>query len=99
MGYKQDCPAFSNTHDSFLEDMGAHAGINSTEGVIQEKNGSLAVEGPSQTQSLTLSSTQVDTPLSNLDSKKKKEKKRTEITQWNHKQPQRSSPSFNSNSD
>lgn len=81
MGYKQDCPAFSNTHDSFLEDIGAHTGINSTEGVIQEKNGSLAVEGPSQTQSLTLPSTQVDTSLSNLDLKKKKRKKRTEITQ------------------
>lgn len=47
MGYKQDGPAFSNTHDSFLEDVGTHTGVDSTEGVIQEKNGSLAVEGPS----------------------------------------------------
>lgn len=47
MGYKKDCPAFSNTHDSFLEDVGAHTGIDSTEGIIQEKNGPLAVEGPS----------------------------------------------------
>lgn len=76
MGYKQDCPAFSNTHDSFLEDMGAHTGINSTEGVIQEKNGPLAVEGSSQTQSLTLPSTQVDAPLSNLDLKTNKQTKK-----------------------
>lgn len=67
MGYKEDCPAFSNTHDSFLEDVGAHTGIDSTEGIIQEKNGPLAVEGPGQAQPLTLPSTQVDTPLSNLD--------------------------------
>lgn len=75
MGYKQDCPAFSNTHDSFLEDVGAHTGINSTKGIIQEKNGPLAVQGPSQAQSLTLPSTQVDAPLSNLDLKKKNNQK------------------------
>lgn len=48
VGYKQDCPAFSNPHDSFLEDVGAHTGIDSAEGIIQEKNGPLTVEGPSQ---------------------------------------------------
>lgn len=67
VGYKQDCPAFSNTHDSSVEDVGAHTGIDSTEGIIQEKNGLLAVEGPSQTQSLSLPTTQVGAPLSNLD--------------------------------
>lgn len=70
MGYKQDCPSFSNTHDSLLEDLGTHTGIDSTEGIIQEKNGPLAVEGPSQAQSLALPTTQIDSPLSNLDKKK-----------------------------
>lgn len=69
MGYKKDCPSFSNTHDSFLEDLGAHTCIDSTEGIIQQKNGPLTVEGPSQTHSLTLPSTQVDAPLANLDLK------------------------------
>lgn len=70
VGYKQDCPSFSNTHDSLLEDLGTHTGIDSTEGIIQEKNGPLAVEGPSQAQSLALPTTQIDSPLSNLDKKK-----------------------------
>lgn len=70
VGYKQDCPSFSNTHDSFVEDLGTHTGIDSTEGIIQEKNGPLAVEGPSQAQSLALPTTQIDAPLSNLDKKK-----------------------------
>lgn len=67
VGYEQDCPAFSNPHDSFLEDVGAHTGIDSAEGIIQKKNGPLTVEGPSQAQSLALPSTQVDAPLSNLE--------------------------------
>lgn len=48
VGYEQDCPAFSNPHDSVLEDVGAHTGIDSAEWIIQEKNGPLTVEGPSQ---------------------------------------------------
>lgn len=67
VGYKEDRPAFGNTHDSFLEDMGTHTRIDSTEGVIQEKDGPVTVEGTCQADSLTLPSTQVHTSLSNLE--------------------------------
>lgn len=45
VGHKKHCFVFSNTPDSFTEDMGTHASINSAERVIQEKNGPVTVEG------------------------------------------------------
>lgn len=45
VGYKEDRLAFGNTHDSFTEDMGTHKSIDSTEWIIQEKDGPFTVEG------------------------------------------------------
>lgn len=76
MRYKEYGFAFSGPPNGFTEDMGAHTGINSTERVIQEKNGPLTVECTRQAHSLTLPSTQVGTPLANL----KRENKNTFCT-------------------
>lgn len=65
--YKEHRLVFGNTLDSFLEDMGTHASINSAERIIQEKYGPFTIEGTCQAHSLTLPSTQVGTSLSNLE--------------------------------
>lgn len=70
VGYKQHGLAFGSTFDGFIEDVGAHTSVNSTERVIQQEDGALAVEGTRQAHSLTLSSAQVGTSLSNLQRKR-----------------------------
>lgn len=64
--YKEYGFALSSTPNGFAEDMGAHAGIDGTERVVQEKNGPLTVDCTRQAHSLTLASTQVGSPLANL---------------------------------
>lgn len=72
MGYKEYRLAFGGTPYSFIKDMGTHTSVNSTERVIQEKYGPLAVQCTSHAHSLTLSPTQVGTSLPNLERKRKK---------------------------
>ncbi len=72
MGYEENSLAFGDTLDGFMEDMGTNTSVDGTQGVVQEENGPLAVEGTSQAHSLTLPSTQVGTSLSNLRNKKDK---------------------------
>lgn len=70
VGDKEHRLAFGDTFDSFVEDVRTHTSINCTQGIIQEKYGSLTVEGTSQAHSLTLPSAQVGSSLTNLKVKK-----------------------------
>lgn len=72
VGDKEHRLAFGDTLDSFIEDMRTHTNIDCTKRIIQEKYGSLTVEGTSQAHSLTLPSAQVGPSLTNLESKNSK---------------------------
>lgn len=74
MGYKEHGPAFGGTLNSLMEDVGTHTCIDCTQRVIQEQDGSLAVNGASQAHSLALPSAQVGPSLADLASKRLKTK-------------------------
>lgn len=71
MGDEEHRLAFGGAPYGFVEDLGAHTSIDSTERVVQEEDGPLAVECTSQAHSLTLSPTQVSTSLPNLDTERR----------------------------
>ena len=56
-------PQKSLVPDHFLEDVLAHMGVHSTQGIIQHIDVSVVVDGTGQTHSLFLSATQVYTLL------------------------------------
>lgn len=69
--YKEHSLVFSSPPNCFIEDVGTHTRINSTERVIQKQYGPLTVECTCQAHSLTLSSAKISAPLPNLEGKSK----------------------------
>lgn len=67
MGHKQHRLAPGETPDGSPEDMGAHTGVHGAERVVQQQDGTLAVERPGQTHPLALPSAQVGSSLSDLE--------------------------------
>lgn len=67
---EEDGLAFGKLFDGLVKDVGAHAGVDGAERVVQEEDGPVAVKCSGQTHPLPLPSAQVDAPLSNLPREK-----------------------------
>ena len=66
MGDKDDGLSCQNSHDAIGEDVAANVDVNSGEGVIEEIDVVVAVQGAGQADPLLLAPTEIDASLSNL---------------------------------
>ena len=64
---KQHRPWPRQALDGVPEEVGAHAGVHGAQGVVQQQDGPLAVQGPRQADPLPLAPAQVSSPLANLE--------------------------------
>ena len=66
MGDKDDGPSCQNSPDAIGEDVAADVNVESGEGVIEEIDVIVAVQGAGQAEPLLLAATEVDASLANL---------------------------------
>ena len=66
MGDKDDGLFCQNSHDATGEDVAANVDVDSGEGVIEEIDVVVAVQGTGQADPLLLAPTEIDASLSNL---------------------------------